>query len=172
MAPDSYACSHCGKNHSTVEFSFAADFPDTYANLTKEERDTRAIVATDQCIIDQEQFYVRGCIELPVRNSEAAFLWGLWARVHERDYDEIEEYWEFEGKDNRIGPYKGRLANSLELYPETLNMKLEIKIQPVGTRPLFYLLDKEHPMALEQETGLTRQKAEEYACLLLRMQKL
>jgi hypothetical protein len=172
MAPDPVVCPQCGKNHSGIELSFAADFPDAYANLTKEERDTRAIVATDQCIIDQEQFYIRGCIELPIRDTDGVFLWGVWARVHEKDYDEIEENWETNLKEEKIGPYKGRLANSLSIYSETLNLKLEIEIKPVGTRPVFFLEEPEHPMALEQEKGLTMQQAEEYACLLLRMQRL
>lgn len=171
MESQSYVCSCCGKEHSGIPFSFAADFPDTYANLTKEERDTRAIIGSDQCIIDQEQFFIRGCIEIPILDSDNVFIWGVWARVKEEVYDLISDYWESEGREKAIGPFKGRLANSLSIYPETINMCLEIHIQPVGTRPLFILEDLDHSMRIEQGTGLTIQKAEEYSCLLLRMVK-
>jgi hypothetical protein len=172
MEIDSYICACCGKKHSGIPPSFAADFPDPYANLSREERDTRTVVGSDQCIIDQEQFYIRGCIELPVLDTDGVFLWGVWARVHEEDFDEISDHWESEGREKKIGPYKGRLANSLSIYPETFNMKLEIQIEPVGTRPRFRLAELEHLLTVEQRTGLTLEKAREYACLLLRMAKL
>ncbi|MGA2538257.1 MAG: DUF2199 domain-containing protein [Terracidiphilus sp.] len=169
MDSDSYVCSHCGKNHSGIPFSFAADLPDPVANLKNEEREIRVVIGSDQCIIDEEQFFIRGCIELPVRETDGVFLWGVWARVNERDYDEISENWLYEGRENRIGPFKGRLANSLPIYSETLNLKLEIRIMPVGVRPTFFLEDPDHLISLQQEIGLTKQKAEEYACQLLRM---
>lgn len=96
---------------------FAADFPDTYANLSRDDRDNRALISSDQCIIDQEQFYLRGCLELPIVNSNHIFLWGAWARVHEKDFDQIHEFWETAGREGAIGPFKGRLANSLSIYP-------------------------------------------------------
>jgi hypothetical protein len=172
METDSYIGACCGKEHSGVPLSFAADFPDSYANLSREDRDIRAVVGSDQCIIDQEQFYIRGCIDLPVDATVGVFLWGVWARVHQADFDEISDHWETQGRERKIGHYKGRLANSLSIYPETFNMKLEIQIEPVGTRPKFRLEELEHPLCVEQRNGLTLQKAQEYACLLLRMAKV
>jgi hypothetical protein len=164
----SYLCRTCGKQHDGIPFSFAADFPDPYANLSREDRDNRALISSDQCIIDREQFYLRGCIELPIFDSGDVFVWGVWARVHEKDFDTIDEFWEKAGRENLIGPFKGRLANSLSIYPETLNLQLEIRIQPVGTRPLFSLMEPDHPLTVEQRLGLDGDKAREYACLLLR----
>jgi hypothetical protein len=169
---ESYVCSTCGREHEGIPFSFAADFPDNYANLSKDDRDTRTIIGSDQCVIDQEQFYIRGCLELPIQESDDVFLWGVWATVHEKDFDELSAHWETEGREKKIGPFKGRLANSLSIYPDTFNLRLEVKIEPVGTRPLFFLEEPEHPLTIEQRKGLTKQKAEEYACLLLRMAKL
>ena len=163
-----YICHTCGKRHEDVPFSFAADFPDPYANLSREDRDNRAVISSDQCIIDQEQFYLRGCIELPIVNSTDIFLWGVWARVHEWDFDQIHESWEQAGRENSIGPFKGRLANALSVYSETLNMKLEIRIQGIGQRPLFILEEEKHPLSIEQRLGLDAQKAREYVCILMR----
>ncbi len=153
------------------DLSFAADYPDHYANLSRDQREIRAIIGSDQCVIDGSDFYIRGCLELPVKGTEGVFLWGVWARVHERDYDEIAANWELAGREDAIGPYKGRLANSLSIYPETNNLKLEIQIEAVGSRPTFWLDEPEHPLALEQQEGISMQKAEEYACLLLRMER-
>lgn len=166
-----YVCSSCGQQHDEIPFSFAADFPDPYANLSRDDRENRALISSDQCIIDNDQFYLRGCIELPILSSDEVFLWGVWARVHEKDFDQIHENWDSTGREKRIGPFKGRLANSLCIYPPTLSMNLAIHIQPLGERPLFLLEDPDHPLTQEQQNGLSREKARDYACLLLRMAK-
>jgi hypothetical protein len=150
-----------------LPLSFAADFPDPYANLSADERENRTLIGTDQCIIDNEQFYLRGCLEIPLRESDEVFLWGLWARVHKEDFDEISKYWEVESREKLIGPYKARLANSLSIYPETLSLKIEVRIQEVGVRPLF-VTKETHLLTEEQAHGITREQAQKYACTLMR----
>ena len=151
--------------------SFAAEFPDMYANMKREERDTRALIGSDQCVIDQQRFFLRGCLEVPILGSEEAFVWGLWVSVKEEVYDEVSDFWTLEGREKLHGPYKGRLANSLTVYPETLNLKTEISLQPVGTRPLFRIEETDHLLAEEQSAGISRTRAMELASLLLHQQR-
>jgi len=61
----SWVCETCGQSHADLPFSFAADYPDNYANMSLDQRDLRAVIGSDQCIIDQAQFYIRGCLEIP-----------------------------------------------------------------------------------------------------------
>jgi hypothetical protein len=169
MTETSWACSCCGGIHYGEPFSFAADYPDTFANMSADQREARAIITSDQCIIDQDQFYIRGCFEIPIRNTEQAFVYGAWVRVYEDAFDEIEDFWEIEGREKRIGPYKGRLVNELKIYPETLNLRLEVRIQKVGARPLFVSEDSHHRLTIDQLFGITRKQAEEYSCQLMRV---
>lgn len=164
---DNYTCVTCGKLHEGLPLSFAAEFPDSYANLTREDRDTRTVIGTDQCIIDQKWFFIRGCLEIPILDSDEMFLWGLWASVREEVFDEISECWELAGREKTRGPFKGRLDNSLCVYPPTLNLKMRITIQPLGVRPLFDIEEDDHPLADEQRSGITRARAMELAALLL-----
>jgi len=99
-----YLCSCCGKEHGGLPFSFAADFPDPFANLSHDQREARAHISSDQCIIDQEQFYLRGCLEIPIQGTDQVFLWGLWARIWEQDFDEIENHWHFSRKRTQYWP--------------------------------------------------------------------
>ena len=165
--PEGYTCTTCGQHHTGVPFSFAADFPDPYANLSQEERDARATIGSDQCILDSQSFFLRGMIEIPIVGSDQPFLWGVWAAVREESFDEISDSWEEKGREAKYGPYKGRLANSLSVYPETLNLKLKIVVQPVGVRPLFLLEDQEHILAVQQRSGISQQQAFELASFLL-----
>jgi hypothetical protein len=87
----SFVCHTCGESHEGIPLSFAADFPDQYANMSSDDRDNRCIIASDRCVIDQQTFFTRGCLEIPVLDNGQVFLWGLWASVWEKDYDEISE---------------------------------------------------------------------------------
>ena len=162
-----WRCATCGKSHSDAPLSFAAEFPDVYANLKSDDRDLRTVIGTDQCIVDERWLFVRGCLEIPVLGLREPFLWGLWASVRPDVFDEISDCWTQEGREKTHGPFKGRLANSLSVYPETLNLKVEIRMQPVGTRPLFLVEEAEHQLAIEQRLGITRTRAMDLASFLL-----
>jgi hypothetical protein len=166
MDRPAWTCSQCGGIHSGSPFSFAADYPDPYANLNRDQREARAVISSDQCIIDQDQFYIRGCFEIPIHESDEVFLYGAWVRVYEHVFDEIDEFWEVEGREARIGPYKGRLANELKIYPDTFNLRLEIRIQKVGKRPLFFSEDADCRLTVDQLFGITLRQAREYSCQL------
>ena len=164
--PEGYTCKTCGQYHTGVPFSFAADFPDPYANLSREERDSRATIGSDQCIVDSQWFFLRGVLEIPIIGSDRPFLWGVWASVREEIFDEMSDCWELEGREKKHGPYKARLANSLSIYPETLNLKVKIILQPVGVRPLFVIEDVQHMLAVQQKSGISKQQAVELASFL------
>jgi hypothetical protein len=166
---DSYICACCGQQHEGTAISFASDYPDNYAKMSDDERDTRAVISSDQCIIDGNEFWLRGCLEIPIHDQDNPFIWGVWANLYPEDFDVITDHWETEGREKLIGPFKGRLGNSLSLYTETANLKLTIQIRPAGTRPLFVIDDQEHPLWREQIEGISLDKAREYSCLLMKM---
>jgi hypothetical protein len=168
---ESYRCATCGESHSELPMSFAADFPDMYANMKSDEREARATMGSDQCIIDSQWFFIRGCLEIPVIGHDEPFLWGVWASVREEVFDEISDCWEQQGRENLHGPFKGRLGNSLRVYSETLNLKVTIRIQSVGTRPLFIVEEAEHPLAMEQKSGISLNAAIELASLLIHTER-
>jgi hypothetical protein len=152
-----------------LPLSFAADFPDKYVKLAENERGSRALIGSDQCIIDSQWFFLRGILEIPIIGNDESFLWGLWVSVLEGVFNEISECWELEGREKDHGPYNGRLANSLPVYPETLDIEINVNLQPVSVRPLFVIEDAHHPMAMQQQSGVTQQEAIELASTLLHL---
>jgi hypothetical protein len=161
----------CGESHAAVPMSFAVDFPDMYANMKREERDTSALIGSDQCVINQQWIFIRGCLEVPILGSDEPFLWGLWVSIREAVYDEISDCWTLEGRERLHGPFKGRLANSLPVYPNTLNLKTEIRLRPVGERPLFRIEETSNLLAQEQCFGIPLARAMELASLLLHRER-
>jgi hypothetical protein len=49
------------------------------------------------------------------------------------------------------------------LYSGTPNLELKIWTQVVGRRPHFELADAMHPLAIEQQNGITQQRVQEIA---------
>src|SRR5271166_4808322 len=94
----SYVCARCGKSHDGLPLSFAAESPDMYANMNRDQRDVRCVHGSDQSIVDQKWFFIRGCLEIPIIESGDVFLWGLWVAVREEVFDEISECWDLAGR--------------------------------------------------------------------------
>lgn len=165
--PDGYFCNTCKQFHSGLPISFAADAPDSYAWLSPQDQEKRAVISTDQCIIDNEQYFIRGLIEIPIIGFEEVFLWGVWARVFEKEFQIIESHWTTPEREKLIGPFKGRLNNRLSQYPDTLNLKCTIEIQPVDSRPLFQIAEPDHPLAIEQRDGISLERVQQIASNLM-----
>ena len=163
---DGYVCEICGQFHAGQYISLSCDNPDPYAQLQSTKKD-RAHLGTDDCVIGNDEFYLRGIVELPIVGLNEVFLWGVWARVWQKDYDKFVEHYDTEGREKAIGPFKGRLCNKLPGYdPETLNLKCTVKIQPVGTRPLFIIDEPEHPLAIEQRNGIKLARARQICAIV------
>jgi hypothetical protein len=170
MIEPGFVCRTYGQTHEEVPLSFAANFPDMYANMSESDRGARALISSDQCIVDETWFFIRGCLEIPVLDGDDPFIWGLWALVTEDVFNELSESWEEQGRETRRGPFKARPANSLSVYPETLNLKLRIIVQPVSTRPIFVLEEEHHSLATAQQRGISRLEAMELSATLLHVQ--
>lgn len=165
---DGFFCATCKQFHSGLPVSYAADFPDSYLSLKEQEREERTVIGSDQCIIDNEMYFIRGIVELPIIGFKDSFLWGLWASVWKEAFDEISAHWQTPGREKLIGPYKGRLNNQLPEYaPTTVNLKCTVHIEPVGSRPLFFIAEPEHPLAIEQRNGISLERIQQIASILM-----
>ena len=60
-------------------------------------------------------------------------------------------------------PYFGWFSTSLPGYPETLNLKTLVHTRAVGLVPWIELEPTDHPLAVEQRTGITWERIREIA---------
>ena len=44
-----------------------------YANIPEQDREGRALISSDQCVVGGAYFFIRGCLEIPVRGSNEVF---------------------------------------------------------------------------------------------------
>jgi hypothetical protein len=142
--------------------SFALEAPDPWFAVPEGEREARGVLGSDQCIIDGREFYIRGCLELPVRGQDAPFVWGVWVSVSERSFKTIDDLWEATQRDH-MPPMFGWLCNGIRLYPETRALKTNVHLRNNGIRPFIELEPTDHPLAVEQREGITLERVAEIA---------
>ena|SRR6266566_5070348 len=103
-----FTCASCGAEHDIDEMSFGTDAPLQWDLLSDAER-SRSLLSADQCEIESDEgrsFYIRGCLEIPIRGTDRTFAWGVWCSLSEQSYTEIAEHWEDPAR-ARIGPHFG-----------------------------------------------------------------
>lgn len=160
-----YLCSCCGERHEGLPFGYGAPAP---AYWTDEMAGApRHGLSDEQCVIDGEHFFLRARLLLPVRDAEEDFDWGVWVSLSKDNYLRAEEMWTNPERVNEP-PYFGWLSTVLPVYePPTLNLKTMVHSQPVGQRPIVELEPTDHPLAVEQRTGITLARVQEIAERLL-----
>jgi hypothetical protein len=163
-----YFCSCCGQQHAELPFSYGALAPAYWDENMKDGE--RTILGGEQCVIGGEQFYVRARLVLPVLDSPDEFDWGVWVSVSKPSFARICDLWT-DPERIKEPPYFGWLATELPIYePTTLNLKTRLQSQAIGVRPTIELEPTDHPLAVEQRTGITMARVQAIAEMLLHPQ--
>ncbi len=163
-----YTCSTCGEFHVGLPFSYGTNAPALWYEIPADQRDDRAFLSTDQCVIDEQHFFILGSLEIPVLDAdEEVFSWNVWVSLSEQSFNRMSELWETDGRESEP-PYFGWLSTALPCYPETtLNLKANVQTRPVGQRPFVELESTSHKLAIEQANGITLKRVQEIAeCVL------
>ena len=143
--------------------SYGADEPSVMSAIPQSERDRRVELSEEQCIIDGKDFFVRGCLELPmVGDGSDVFVWGVWVSLSEQNFEQMHLLWNSAERASEP-PYFGWLCTALPCYPDTMYLKTNVHTRAVGVRPLVRLQPSDHPLFLEQENGITIQRVQEFA---------
>ncbi|WP_395020985.1 DUF2199 domain-containing protein [Dongia sp.] len=161
----SWTCACCGKQYNTLPLDFAIKAPHNWFGIPDEEAARRVKLTQDVCIIDGEERYIRGCLEIPVTELNDKFIYGVWASVSERSFNRIHELWDAEIRDDEP-PLFGWLCSNLPLYGGTLHLKTNLHLRNRGQRPFIELEPTDHPLAVEQRNGITVERVQEIIAAL------
>lgn len=166
-ATSNYQCFHCDTKSQGIPMSYGAEAPSYYDDTPVIEREKRFYLTDDTCTMDNEYFFIKGCIEIPVIDSSEPFIWNVWVSLNKMNFDRVLELWETKGRENEE-PYFGWLSTSIPSYPETLNLKTNVHTRPIGVRPFIELEPTDHPLAIEQQRGITLERVREIHQLITR----
>lgn len=164
-----FVCTRCGNEHAgTPTFGFR--FPIDYLDVPEAERKERVFLTEDTCVIDDDRFFVRGCLEIPVHGACEPFIWGVWVSVSEKSFYEFQDLL---GVDTRAhhGPFEGQLCSPPRPYPDSTNLRTLIRLRDHGIRPLVEVEAVSHPLAQEQRNGITQERVAEITRLMGRKRR-
>lgn len=154
MSEFEFRCSSCGEVHKGIP-TFSADYPITVLHVPEEERDKRVDLGSDDCVIDEKEFYIRGCIEIPVHGYEEPFVWGTWVSLSKECFLQFLECFGQE-KRSHIGPFFGWHCGDFIVYDQACtNLKTKVHLRDNGIRPYIELEPTDHPLAIEQRGGIS-----------------
>ena len=160
-----FKCACCAEEIDGIP-TFGWDYPLHYLDVPENKREEDIFLTEDLCVIADKRFYIRGCLEIPVIGHEDPFIWGVWVSLSEDNFYEFQDLLGKE-KRSRYGPYPGWLSAHLRMYPDTENLKTMVHIRDDANRPYIEVEKNNHPLANEQESGITLDRVSEiYACIV------
>jgi hypothetical protein len=157
-----FTCRTCGKRHDANEISFGADAPVQWVLIPHRER-AKSELSGEQCVIeadDQRHFFVRACLEVPIKGMQRVFTWGVWVSLSEKSFLEMSDHWEDPSRTS-LGPYFGWLCTKIPEYPDTVFLKTMVHQRAVGQRPTVELEETDHPLSLDQRSGVDLARMQE-----------
>jgi hypothetical protein len=155
-----WTCSCCGKQYNELPLAVAMTAPDPWFYLSDDEREARGYCDNDLCEIDEQDFFIRGCLDIPIIGQDVVFSWGVWVSVSKKSFDRIIALWDTETRSEE-GPFFGWLCNNISIYPETYALKTDVHLRDNGLRPFIELQSSDHPLAVEQHNGISLKRVEE-----------
>jgi len=162
--PFRFQCSRCNQWHEGLP-SPGWECPIEYMDIPPHERNHRAELTSDTCIIDGKWFFVRVCLEVPIRDYDEPFTYGVWVSVSQASFAQFERLYEQEGRELQA-PFFAWLTVVPPPYPQAL-LKAMVHLQPLPTRPLLELEPTDHPLAKAQREGISLAAAYEIVEKLL-----
>lgn len=155
-----YTCSCCGEYHDELPTSYGTVAPAYFEFSPPEEQEKRFELSEDLCVMDNEHFFIRGCVEIPIIGANEEFIWGVWVSLSEANYKKVKENWNNPGL---LEPMLGWFSTVLPCYPDTLNLKAKVHHRADGIRPYIELEPTDHPLSVELRNGITIERVQQIA---------
>lgn len=162
-----FKCHTCNEVHKGIP-SFGWDYPIHYLYIPQEERESRCHLETDYCVIDDEDFFVRGCLEIPIIGLDEPLSFGVWVSLSEKSFSKYLELYESDGRENE-GPFFGWLCTLIPGYSGDEDIKTMVHLRPYPTRPYIELEPTDYSLAVEQRNGITIERVKEITEMLLHL---
>jgi hypothetical protein len=150
-------CRSCGKVHRGL-FDLAFEHPVQWQEIkdaSSSSEQERSVLLEDICVVNSHDYFVRGVLEIPIIGfPNERFGYGIWSSLSKNNFD---YYMENSDKDldGTEEGWFGWFSNHLQGYPDTVNLKCKVVPRSGRLRPLIYLEPTEHPLSVEQRTGIT-----------------
>ena len=154
-----WTCADCGETHQGL-IDLACGKPEQWPGAEDKAPNSALdpngnFLSEDFCVLDGQHFFVRAVLELPIRGSDGRhFGFGVWSTLSRQNFVRYVQTFD-SGEQDELGPWFGWFSNRLKGYPDTLNLKCQVHPVSGRQRPRVLLEPADHPLAIEQQNGIT-----------------
>lgn len=156
-----YRCPSCTEIHQGFP-ALAYGLPDEIFLLSPAEKEKRAIISSDLCILDDTRYFVRCVLAVPVNGYEEDFEYGPWVEISAKDFSRYSVWFNL-GISPGWHAVEGRIANAFPATPQSTQGLSCMMMLPDhdDQRPLVEVTDKSHALYQEQIDGIAITRATE-----------
>lgn len=161
-----WKCGNCDEWHYVPMLDVGSDRPRYWSdNSARGQRwafdghgtrvaGTPTFLDSDYCAIEDEHFFVRGILHIPIRGAGEAFRFGVWGSLSRANFEALLKADAANDK-RRFEAMFSWLSTWMNPYPDTDQIKMRGHVQEQGTRPHFLLEPTEHPLARDHCEGIS-----------------
>jgi len=113
-------------------------------------------------VVDDQFFFLKGNLYLPVVDGKGFFTHTLWVAVSRQNFARALALWKDPVRTQEPA-YPGWLSNQLLGYPATINLKAFLHSRRVGSRFFVELSGSPHPLVQEHLKGVTQARIQAIA---------
>jgi hypothetical protein len=148
-------CSPCGEARDDLP-DIGNDKPYYWFTVPEDERLARTQLTEDICIIDDEDYFVRGVINISIHDYDRDVGFGVCISQKKENFDTYVNNFD----SAQIGPFFGWLSTDIDYYDES-SLSLKTTAHFIGNgRPRIEIDPTvKHPLAIDQREGITLNKA-------------
>lgn len=144
--------------YDELPLTFGNDFPDHYFSVPPDERETRIKKEESLCVVDGKHFFHRGQLIIPITDHDQDLIFNVWTSISEDNFVKRNDLWNNPERVNEE-PYFGWLQTTIPTYGDTLNLKTIAIENEVGNIPTIQMIEDGHSLTIDQEKGITFNKA-------------
>ena len=161
----SFECPNCGMVHE-IALCFGSDEPEYSAAIPEAERHVRVLFDKGFCVVDNEHFFIRGRIEIPITDHSDHLLFNVWSSLSRSNFERAVELLE---EPSRVDepPYFGWLNSEAVGYSPSVNIKTWVHTNEPGVIPTFKIFEEGHALTRDQAEGIPLARAVEIASSIL-----
>lgn len=137
---------------------FKSPCPALASNIPASEWGRRVLSSSDQFIVDDAFYFVLGNLDVPIHGIDEPLRWTVWGSLSERHFNRASDLWHTDGREQEPA-YFSWLNNRIPGYPDTVNIRCLMHTQPLGIRPTIQVIEADHPLARDQQQGISPARA-------------
>jgi hypothetical protein len=167
-----WKCGHCEEWHTGPCLDFGSPSPyywrKNYDRASRwtilptgdVEKANATFLDEDYCAINDEYFFVRGLIYLPILGAAETLRWGVWGSLSRENFITLLRL-DSDKKRAEVSSMFSWLSTQIADYPDTLSLKMHAHIQEPGLRPTFRLEPSDHPLSQEYHHGIAPERVKD-----------